>query len=70
MNEVMSGERLITVCSECKKASCWYWLFPCDAAQSTAGLIKLSLDELRLLDLEHPSYWTEDAVQEYTGVRE
>jgi hypothetical protein len=57
----------VTVCSECKQASCWYGLFMCDKAQS-AGIILLPIRELRKLNLEHPSYWTEESVRKYTGV--
>lgn len=60
--------RTITVCSECKKATCWYWLFPCDSAQS-AGLVEMTIPELRILRREHPSYWSKDSVERYTGIR-
>lgn len=65
MNQI---ERKITVCSECKMASCWYWQFPCEKA-FTAGLIEMPVKELAKLNRENPSYWTEGAVEKYTGTR-
>jgi hypothetical protein len=47
---------LVTVCSACKRASCWLGLIMCHAAVR-AGTVDLPVSELRRLNLEHPSYW-------------
>lgn len=46
----------VTVCSACLRASCWLDRFPCDR-HATAGTVEKTLDELRALNLEHPSFW-------------
>lgn len=61
--------RLITVCDSCLMATCWYWEFPCDNARY-AGTIKLPISKLKELNREHPSYWTLENVEKYTGVHE
>lgn len=48
--------RLVTVCSSCLQASCWQGLFYCDKYQ-TAGTVEKTVEELRKLGREHPSYW-------------
>lgn len=55
----ITDETTLLVCSECLKASCWHWEFPCDKAQS-ASLVRKSVGELRKLNLEHESYWDID----------
>ena len=54
--ETLTAEKLVTVCSECRMASCWHGIFMCDLAQDAATM-DLPVSELRKLDLEHPSYW-------------
>jgi hypothetical protein len=49
----------ITVCSKCKKASCWQGIFLCDDAYS-AGTVKRKVSTLIKLDDEHPDYWNND----------
>lgn len=53
------SERLVTVCAECKHASCWQGNFYCAKAKG-AGTIQLPISELRAMALEHPSYWKYD----------
>lgn len=58
--EAMKGpDRWVTVCDQCKRASCWRGTFMCDKAR-TAGTIDLPLPKLRELNLEHASYWQRD----------
>ena len=51
-----NNNRLVTVCDKCLKASCYQGIFLCDDAYY-AGEKKLSIKELKKLNLEHPSYW-------------
>ncbi len=60
--------RKVTVCDACLMATCWYGLFMCEKSQG-AGVTELPLSKLRRLNLEHPSYWTREAVAKYTGVK-
>jgi len=46
----------VTVCDHCLQASCWQGIFYCDEYQ-TAGTVEKTIEELRALNLEHPSYW-------------
>lgn len=57
--------REITVCSACKRASCFYGIFYCEEAR-TAGLIRMAVSELRKLKLEHSSYWSKETVERHT----
>jgi len=52
----MTGKDSITVCSECKRASCWLGLFLCEKAHS-ASTIEVSIEQLQEWKLEHPDYW-------------
>ena len=49
----------ITVCDKCLTASCWQGLFMCDDSKF-AGTVQKTLEELKELNLEHPSYWKTD----------
>lgn len=51
--------KLVTVCSECLKASCWQGIFMCDNSRN-AGTVQKTKAELRKLNREHPSYWKTD----------
>jgi hypothetical protein len=59
-------ERKITVCAECKRATCWWGLFYCEKAK-TAGTVEMTVSDLRGLGLEHPSYWTVESERRHTG---
>lgn len=50
---------MITVCSECLKASCWQGIYYCDDHR-TAGTVHKSRKELLALNREHPSYLKTD----------
>ena len=56
----MSAAETVTVCSACLQASCWNGHFYCVDYQ-TAGTVEKTREELRALDLEHPSYWEKAA---------
>ena len=47
----------VTVCSACRRASCWQGKFFCDEYQ-TAGTIEETRIALALLNLESSHYWT------------
>jgi hypothetical protein len=55
-SEVRDADRIVTVCSACKRACCWQGIFYCDEYK-TAGTIDMRVGDLAGLDLEHPSYW-------------
>ena len=46
----------VTVCSNCLQASCWQGIFMCYESDK-AGTVEKTREELKRLDLEHPSYW-------------
>jgi hypothetical protein len=52
------NDRLITVCDNCLKASCWNGIFYCDKYR-TAGVTKVPVSKLRSLGYENESYWDE-----------
>ena len=54
----ISGNRLVTVCAACLRASCWLNEHSCDNARS-AGNTRRTVRELRELDREDPSYWAQ-----------
>jgi hypothetical protein len=53
----------VTVCSSCLQATCWQGIFYCDDYR-TAGTVEKSREELASLNLEHPSYWGDEATGE------
>ena len=59
-------DKLVTVCSECLTAACWYGEFTCDRFKE-AGLVEMPVSELRALSREHPSYWTDAKRREVCG---
>ena len=50
---------LVTVCSACKRASCWHGRWQCADAR-LAGKKEMTVGELRRLRLEHEAYWDID----------
>jgi hypothetical protein len=48
--------RLVAVCSECLRASCWQGALVCSEA-GWATMMQKSVSELRRLAYEDPSYW-------------
>jgi len=59
-------ERLVTVCAECLRASCWYWEHQCDKAH-TAGTVEVPVRKLRDLDREHPDNWSIEKIGRICG---
>lgn len=53
------SDPLITVCSACKRASCWQAVFFCDDFFE-AGTVEMYKSELLLLGLEDESYLLTD----------
>lgn len=49
-------ERLITVCSACRCASCWHGKFRCDQFRN-ATTLQLPISTLAAEDREHPDNW-------------
>lgn len=62
-------ERLITVCSECFRASCWHGDFFCEGYRN-AGTVKKSESALRALAVEHPSYYAKARIEKICGSTE
>lgn len=50
------ARELITVCSNCLRASCWQGEFYCEEYK-TAGTVEKTISELYELGLEHESWW-------------
>ena len=59
-------DKLIEVCSECKKASCYHGEFMCDEARY-AGTELMSRKELDKLKLEHPSRYSNKKLMKVFG---
>lgn len=57
-SEAGDDSRLVTVCAECKTASCWHGKFMCDKAKF-ADVMQMPVSELRELGREHPDNWRE-----------
>ena len=53
---------MIKVCDKCLQASCWQGEFYCDEYK-TAGTVEKSIEELKKLNLENPSYWVEECIE-------
>ena len=53
---ITNNDKKITVCSSCLRASCWQGVFIC-TNHRRAGIVKMSINELRKLKLEHKDYW-------------
>ena len=58
MNKELKDTDEIIVCDKCYRACCWHGYDMCDNSRS-AGTAVLTVEELRRLDLEHESYWSE-----------
>lgn len=58
----MNKSATVTVCSACLQASCWKGIFFCDDYMH-AGTVERTVEELRALGLEHPSYFERAAQQ-------
>ena len=54
-----SAERLVVVCSKCRRASCWHGYFYCDEYKGS-GVASIQVQVLARLKLEDPSWWEMD----------
>jgi hypothetical protein len=57
LGTAMNENRLVTVCSECLRASCWHGYFYCEN-YVRAGTVQKTVTELRALALENSRYWS------------
>lgn len=57
---------IVTVCSECLRASCWHWEFPCDKGQ-TAVTVMRRASQLRELNREHPDNYSPEKLMKVCG---
>ena len=60
----MKDTDLVTVCSACLRASCWWGEFYCDEYK-TAGTVDKTVRELRALGYEHENYWKRGTDESY-----
>ena len=63
---VRDAARVVTVCAECLKASCWHGVHMCDKAQH-ADTTTRTVRELDALGYEHPEYYSAERVREVEG---
>lgn len=59
-------QRLVTVCSECHRASCWHGEEMCSKARG-AGTVEKTVGYLQARNLEHPENYSEKKVKEVCG---
>ena len=64
-----NDDKLVMVCDKCLTAACWYGEFMCDQSQHAGTIIK-PVHELRKLNLEHESYWSDKKMLEIYGERD
>lgn len=58
---MITNDDLITVCSDCLRASCWQGYFFCDKAlDPKSSTVQKTRGELKKLALENPEYWRTD----------
>jgi hypothetical protein len=55
---IETKQKTVTVCSKCLTATCWNGIFYCNDFQM-AGTVEKTIEELKVLNREHPSYWIE-----------
>lgn len=60
------SEKMVKVCSVCRKASCVHGIFVCDSYK-TADIIELPISLLRSLWYENECYWDEAYWEKYGG---
>ena len=60
------SNKIIEVCESCHTASCWYGEFMCDDSDH-ADTEKKTLDELRILNLEHEDNWSDKKMTQIYG---
>ena len=63
---VLTGTEKVLVCDKCFRAACWYGEFMCVDAV-VAGIIILTVADLRKLRREHEDFWTDEKMIEIYG---
>lgn len=58
--------RMVTVCSECLKASCWHGEFLCERSRA-ANIVRRTVGQLRDLNREHPEQYSVRKVRHVCG---
>ena len=53
----------VLVCDNCLQASCWQGMFMCEESRY-AGTVEKTIDELKILALEHPCWWDEKSYED------
>jgi hypothetical protein len=56
----------VTVCAECRRASCWHAEFPCEKYK-TANVERVRASVLREANREHPSQFSVRKLREVCG---
>lgn len=59
-------KKMIYVCSECKRACCWYGEFMCDESRN-ASIVLADVNELEELNIESPDYWNDETLIKIYG---
>lgn len=59
-------DKIIEVCDNCLKASCWHGEFMCDNSCSAGTKLK-TIAELKKLALENKEYWSNKKMKEIYG---
>lgn len=59
-------QTMVLVCGSCFRAVCWHGEMMCDDAKG-AGLITLTVGELKVMDQEHPDNWSDEKMIEIYG---
>jgi hypothetical protein len=64
---MIDENKVIEVCSECKRASCWYGMFMCEHSME-AGTELRTVKELRGMNThESEDYWSDEIMTEIYG---
>lgn len=50
------SEKMVTVCAECLRASCWLGTFMCEKSRN-ADTVEMAVSELLQLRREHPDWF-------------
>jgi hypothetical protein len=56
----------VLVCDKCLRACCWYGEFMCEDAVG-AGLVVMTVDDLRKLSRESEDYWSDETMIKIYG---
>ena len=62
----LSGTEKVMVCDACLCASCWYGFYMCEKAHGAGTTVKTVAD-LRKLNREHESYWSDEVLMKIYG---